>query len=105
MVLCKADITSKNPEKVKRYLKNYEIVMEKAQEVEKKDQLRAFKSPVDGNEIMTIFNLKQGPLIGVIKKFIEEGILTGSVENDHDAALAYLHANKKKLLAKIDSEA
>jgi len=104
MVLCKADITSKNPEKVKRYLKNYEIVMEKAQEVEEKDQLRAFKSPVDGNEIMAIFKLKPGPLIGVIKKYMEEAILTGLVENDHDAALAYLHSAKEELLSKIESE-
>jgi len=104
MILCKADITSKNPEKVKRYLKNYEIVMEKAYEVEEKDQLRAFKSPVDGNEIMTLFNIVSGPQIGVFKKYIEEGILSGTIENDHDAALAYLLSAKEELLSRIESE-
>ena len=104
MILCRADITSKNPEKVKRYLKNYEIVMEKAREVEERDHLRAFKSPVDGNEIMTLFNLGPGPKIGILKKYIEEGILSGSIQNDHDAALAYLHSVKKELLSGIESE-
>ena len=68
MLLCRADITSKNPDKVKRYLNNYEIVLEKAKEVEEKDKLRAFKSPVNGNEIMTIFELPPGPEVGRIKK-------------------------------------
>lgn len=104
MILCKADITSKNPEKVKRYLKNYEIVMEKATIVEQKDQLRAFKSPVDGNEIMALFNLKPGPNVGIVKKFIEEAILSGEIENDHEAALAYLELTRTQLLSKIESE-
>jgi putative nucleotidyltransferase with HDIG domain len=90
MILCRADITSKNPQKVKRYLNNYKIVLKKAEEVEEKDKVRAFKSPVDGNEIMTLFNLSQGPQIGKIKKIIEEAILSGEIPNEHGAALAYL---------------
>lgn len=90
MLLCRADITSKNPEKVKRYLNNYEIVMEKAKEVEEKDQLRAFKSPVNGNEIMTLFNLSPGPEVGKIKKIIEEAILSGEIPNEHQAARLYI---------------
>jgi len=102
MLLCRADITSKNPEKVKRYLKNYQIVIEKSQEVEEKDKLRAFKSPVNGNEIMTLFNLDPGPQIGLIKKFIEDRILSGEIPNEHDAALAYLMGARENLLEKID---
>jgi poly(A) polymerase len=90
MLLCRADITSKNPEKVKRYLNNYEIVLEKAVEVEEKDKLRAFKSPVNGNEIMTIFNLPPGPEVGKVKKIIEEAILSGEIPNKHSAAMSYI---------------
>jgi len=90
MILCRADITSKNPTKVKRYLNNYEIVMKKAEEVEEKDKVRAFKSPVDGNEIMTLFNLSPGPEVGRIKKVVEEAILSGKIPNEHEAALAYI---------------
>jgi putative nucleotidyltransferase with HDIG domain len=102
MLLCKADITSKNPEKVKRYLKNYQIVIEKSKEVEDKDKLRAFKSPVDGNEIMALFNLTPGPQIGMIKKFIEEAILSGNIPNEHDAALAFLLGEKTNLFKRIE---
>jgi tRNA nucleotidyltransferase/poly(A) polymerase len=96
MLLCRADITSKNPNKVRKYLNNYDIVLTRAEAVEKKDQLRAFKSPVDGNEIMTLFNLKPGPKVGEIKKMIEEAILAGDLPNDHDAALDYITSLKQK---------
>jgi len=99
MLLCRADITSKNPEKVKRYLHNYEIVLHKAREVEEKDQLRAFKSPVNGNEIMTLFNISPGPQVGKIKDIIEEAILSGEIPNEHEAALSYiLNLQKEQLL-------
>ena len=97
MLLCRADITSKNPDRVKQYLSNYQIVREKAIDLEERDQLRAFKSPVDGNEIMVLFDLKPGPDVGKIKKFIEEAILEGHVANDHDQALAFLIKNKDRL--------
>ncbi len=98
MTLCRADITSKNPRTIKRHLQNYEIVLEKARNVEEKDQMRAFKSPVDGTEIMHTFKLNPGPKIGRIKKFIEEAILEGEVPNEHDAVLKFLLENKDKFI-------
>jgi poly(A) polymerase len=98
MLLCQADITSKNPDRVKKYLNNYEIVMAKAVDLEERDRLRTFKSPVNGNEIMKLFNLKPGPQVGRIKKFIEEAILEGQVANDHDQALEYILQHKKSLI-------
>jgi putative nucleotidyltransferase with HDIG domain len=98
MLLCRADITSKNPKKVARYLNNYKIVIKKAEEVGERDQLRAFKSPVDGNEIMTQFKLPPGPKIGKVKKYIEEAILSGEIPNEHDAALDYILAHIKDAL-------
>jgi poly(A) polymerase len=97
MLLCRADITSKNPDRVKKYLQNYEIVLAKAIDLEQRDRLRTFKSPVDGNEIMELFNLKPGPQIGRIKKFIEEAILEGQVANDHDQALAFLVQHRENI--------
>ena len=97
MTLCRADITSKNPKTIKQHLRNYEIVLEKARIVEEKDRMRAFKSPVDGTEIMQIFGLTPGPEVGRIKKFIEEAILDGDVPNEHDAALNFLLNNRKKI--------
>jgi poly(A) polymerase len=98
MQLCRADITSKNPEKVRKHLENYAIVLEKAKLVEKRDQLRSFKSPIGGCEIMNLFDLKPGPQIGKIKKFIEEAILDGKIANEHDQALKYLQDNIESLL-------
>ncbi len=99
MQLCRADITSKNPKRVKRYLNNYESVIEKMKEVEERDRLRNFQPPVDGNEIMQMFGLKPGPAVGRIKKFIEEAILNGDVPNDHDACVSYIKQNKKALVS------
>ncbi len=96
MVLCRADITSKNPERVKRYLANYDQVILKMAEVEERDRLRNFQPPVDGREIMELFKLEPGPKVGKIKKFIEEAILNGEVANDHDACLDYIHKNVKE---------
>ena len=90
IALCRADITSKNPKKVSRYLKNYEIVMQKVKDVQEKDNLRAFQSPVDGQEIMRIFNIKPSKKVGEIKSAIEEAILEGIIPNNHDAAMKYL---------------
>ncbi len=96
MLLCRADITSKNPNKVRRHLKNYEIVIEKARQVEERDRMRAFKSPVDGREIMELFGLAPGPKVGQIKKFIEEAILEGDIPNEHEAAMKLLLDNKNR---------
>ena len=98
MLLCRADITSKNPRKVKNHLKNYEIVIQKAVDLEKRDRLKAFKSPVTGEEIIDIFKLQPGPIIGKIKKFIEEAILDGKIANEHDVAFKYMLKHKNDLI-------
>lgn len=98
MTLCRADITSKNPQRVKQYLKNYDMVIQKMAEVEERDRLRNFQPPVDGNEIMKLFNIEPGQQIGKIKKFIEEAILNGQVQNDHDACLELIMKNRETLL-------
>jgi tRNA nucleotidyltransferase/poly(A) polymerase len=90
MILCRADITTKNPKRVKRYLKNFEKVEEKMANVNKRDEMIAFQSPVRGDEIMSICGLKEGTKVGVIKKAIEEAILEGLIDNTHGQALDYL---------------
>ncbi len=98
MTLCRADITSKIEQKVKRYLKNYDLVVRRIQEVEERDRIRNFKPPIDGNEIMKLFDLKPGPKVGKIKKFILEAILNGDVPNEHDACLEHILKHKDQLL-------
>jgi putative nucleotidyltransferase with HDIG domain len=98
IILCRADITSKNQEKVGRYLENYEKVMKKVWEVEDKDKLRAFQSPVNGEQIMRICNLTPSRKVGEIKSAIEEAILDGKIGNNFDEALGYLMAIKDSFL-------
>lgn len=98
MTLCRADITSKNPKRVKKYKNNYDHVLQKIEEVEERDRIRNFQPPVDGLEIMELFNLDPGPKVGQIKKFVEEAILNGDVPNDHDACMELIIKNKIKLL-------
>jgi UTP:GlnB (protein PII) uridylyltransferase len=100
MMLCRADITSKNPNLVNRYLRNYDLVMKKVQEVEEKDRLRNWQPPVKGDEIMTVCGLQPGRVVGRLKKAIEEAILDGRIPNEHDPALAYLLEIKDQILSK-----
>ncbi|MDA0987247.1 MAG: HD domain-containing protein [Bacteroidetes bacterium] len=99
ITLCRADITSKNPNLVKQYLENYNVVCTKLKEVEEKDRMRSFQSPVRGDEIMKLLNLEPSKLVGVIKTEIEEAILEGRIENTHESALKFLMDNKSRLLA------
>jgi putative nucleotidyltransferase with HDIG domain len=100
ITLCRADITSKNPQKVSRYLNNYEKVMKKVFEVKEKDKLRSFQSPVRGEEIMKVCNLEPSKKVGEIKTAIEEAILDGIIGNNYKEAYQYLLKIKDKLLEK-----
>lgn len=98
ILLCRSDITSKNPLKVTRYLSNYDLVMDKVREVQEKDKLRAFQSPVRGDEIMKICKLPPSKKVGEIKKAIEDAILDGIIPNTYEAALKYLRSIKNDML-------
>ena len=90
MLLCRADITSKNERKVRQYNRNFDRVEKKIAEVEEKDRIRKWTNPVDGHEIMEALDIEPGPVIGKIKDAIKEAILDGEIPNEHDAAFEYM---------------
>lgn len=100
LTLCRSDITSKDPSKVKKYLENFDKVEQRIHEVEERDKIRNFQSPVRGEEIMQICNLKPSRPVGMLKTRIEEAILDGIIPNDYDAALKYLYEIKDEVLKK-----
>jgi poly(A) polymerase len=90
MKLCRADITSKNMDKVGRFLKNFDLVEEKIAEVEQKDHIRNFQPPITGDEIMKMYDLPPGRIIGDLKEQIKEAILEGEIKNDREEAMTLL---------------
>ena len=98
LTLCRADITSRNPERVRRHLANFDRLVKRIHEVEEKDRMRAFQSPVRGDVIMQVCNIPPGPLVGKLKKMIEEAILDGRIPNEYDAAYQYLLQIKDEVL-------
>lgn len=98
MELCEADITTKNPNKVKRYMQNFELVRQRLKELEEKDKLRNWQPPVSGEEIMTLFNLPACKKVGDLKNALREAILDGMIENNKEIAIQFLQEKAKEIV-------
>ena len=97
MILCKADITSKNLEKVKRFKDNFDLVKQKLVDIEEKDRVRNFQPPVDGQEVMDTFGLRPSREVGLIKDVIKDAILDGDIPNDYAAAYGLMMRRASEL--------
>ena len=104
LILCRADITSGNSRKVKRYLANFDRMVERMSEVEDKDKMKAFQSPVRGEEIMEVCGIPPGPMVGKIKKAIEQAILDGTIPNEYEAAKEYFLIHRNEWLSGDSAE-
>lgn len=103
MTLCEADITTKNPNKFKKYHNNFKIVRHKIVEVEERDQIRNFQPPITGEQIMSIFNIQPSREIGILKEAVKEAILEGEIPNEYNAAYQFVLKRAEKLgLKKVD---
>ncbi len=97
MTLCRADITSKNQQKVQRYLENFELVQQRCEIVEETDRIRNWQPPIDGTEIMQIFGLTPSKDVGILKDALKDAILDGEVENSYPSAFSYLLSKGEEL--------
>ncbi|MBK9283426.1 MAG: HD domain-containing protein [Sphingobacteriaceae bacterium] len=97
MILCESDITTKNPNKVKRYMQNFEIVKNKLVELEEKDRIRNWQPIIKGEEIMKLYNLEAGRIVGVLKNALKDAVLDGLIQNTYDEAKAFLDNKFKEL--------
>ena len=96
MKLCRADITTKNPKNITKYLGNFDRVEKRMNEVIEIDKLKAFQSPVRGDEIMKMFDLDPGKEVGKIKTMVEDAIINGEIKNDYSSAMSFLDQIKQQ---------
>lgn len=101
MLLCKADVTTKNEYKVKKYRNNFELVQQKLKDVEERDSIRNWQPPVTGTDIMQLFGIKEGREVGIIKNKIREAILEGEIPNNRDEAIAFTIARGQEIGLKV----
>jgi poly(A) polymerase len=104
MTLCDADITSKNPEKVKRYLENFQLVRQKIKDVEERDHIRNMQPPIGGEEIIRLFDLKPSKEVGLLKSAIKDAILDGEIANDKEEALTFLIKKAAQMGLKLNKQ-